>query len=113
MDFIQYIYSEDKSLKSVMGTISGVAMSSKLLNSDKPILSMARMHKDVKVSGRTTRKLVESGVDLGKALHDSSLSFAGQGGGHDIAAGAMIPYKEMDNFLNLVNDMIEHQLNNN
>ncbi|MBZ9570368.1 DHH family phosphoesterase [Methanobrevibacter sp. TMH8] len=112
MDFIQYIYSEDKVLKSVMGTISGVAMASKLLKSDKPILSMARMHNDVKVSGRTTRDLVNKGVDLGKALHDSSLSFGGQGGGHDIAAGAMIPYKEMDNFLNLVNDMVEHQLNN-
>lgn len=112
MDFIQYIYSEDKVLKSVMGTISSVAMSAELLASDKPILSMARMHNDVKVSGRTTRDLVNKGVDLGKALHDSSLSFGGQGGGHDIAAGAMIPYKEMDNFLNLVNDMVEHQINN-
>ncbi len=112
MDFIQYIYSEDKVLKSVMGTISSVAMASKLLKDDKPILSMARMHNDVKVSGRTTTKLVEKGVDLGKALHDSSLSFGGQGGGHDIAAGAMIPYNQMDNFLNLVNDIVEHQLTN-
>jgi len=112
MDFIQYIYSEDKILKSVMGTISSVGMSARLLTSDKPILSMARMHNDIKVSGRTTRNLVNKGVDLGKALHDSSLSFGGHGGGHDIAAGAMIPYKEMDNFLNLVNDMVEHQLSN-
>ena len=112
MEFIQYIYSDDKVLKSVMGTISSVGMSAGLLTKDKPILSMARMHNDIKVSGRTTRDLVNKGVDLGKSLHDSSLSFGGQGGGHDIAAGAMIPYKEMDNFLNLVNDMVEHQLNN-
>ena len=113
MEFIQYIYSEDKVLKRVMGTISSVGMSAGLLSKDKPILSLARMHNDVKVSGRTTRDLVKKGVDLGKALHDSSLSFGGQGGGHDIAAGAMIPYKEKDNFLNLVNDMIEHQIKNN
>ena len=112
MDFIQYIYSEDKVLKTVMGTISSVGMSAGLLIPNKPILSMARMHNDIKVSGRTTNDLVKKGVDLGKALHDSSLSFGGQGGGHDIAAGAMIPYKEMDNFLNLVNDIVEHQLNN-
>lgn len=112
LDFIQYIYNEDKLLKSIMGTISGVGISSGLLTEDKPVLAMARMHKDVKVSGRTTIKMVNKGVDLGKALHDSSLSFGGQGGGHDIAAGAMIPYKEMDNFLNLVNNMVEHQLNN-
>ena len=110
MDFMQYIYSEDKVLKSVMGTISSVGIAAKLLPEDKPILALARMHNDIKISGRTTRSMVEKGVNLGKALHDSSLSFGGQGGGHDIAAGAMIPYKEMDNFLNLVNDMIEHQL---
>ncbi len=113
MDFIQYMYSEDKVLKSVMGTISSVGIAAEILDSDKPILSMARMHNDVKVSGRTTREMIEKGVDLGKVLHDSSLSFGGQGGGHDIAAGAMIPYKEMDNFLNLVNDMVEHQIENN
>jgi len=112
MDNIQYIYSEDKVLKSVMGTISSVGMGAKILNSDKPIFALARMHNDIKVSGRTTETLVKKGVDLGKVLHDSSLSFGGQGGGHDIAAGAMIPYKEKDNFLNLVNDMIQHQLNN-
>ncbi len=101
MDFIQYVYSEDKVLKSVMGTISSVGIAAEILDSDKPILSMARMHNDVKVSGRTTRDMIEKGVDLGKVLHDSSLSFGGQGGGHDIAAGAMVPYKEMDNFFKL------------
>ncbi|WP_084270711.1 DHH family phosphoesterase [Methanobrevibacter cuticularis] len=111
LESIQYIYSDDKVLKSVMGTISSVGISVGLLVEDKPILSMARMHNDVKVSGRTTKNMVKKGVDLGKALHDSSLSFGGQGGGHDIAAGAMIPYKEMDNFLNLVNDMVEYQIN--
>jgi RecJ-like exonuclease len=112
MNYIQYIYSEDKVLKSVMGTISSVGISVKIFSDSKPILAMARMHKDIKVSGRATKDLVEKGVNLGKALNDASLSFGGQGGGHDIAAGAMIPYKEMDNFLNLVNDMVEHQLNN-
>ncbi|MDR0900353.1 MAG: DHH family phosphoesterase [Methanobrevibacter sp.] len=111
LDYIQYIYSEDKVLKSVMGTISAVGIATELLPKNKPILGLSRMHNDIKVSGRTIREMVDKGVDLGKALHDSSLSFGGQGGGHDIAAGAMIPYKEMDNFLNLVNDMIEHQLN--
>jgi RecJ-like exonuclease len=112
MDFIQYIYIEDKVLKSLMGTISSIGISAKILKSNKPVLSMARMHDDVKVSGRTTRNLVNKGVNLGEILHDVSLSFGGQGGGHDIAAGAMIPYKEMNNFLNLVNEMVKHQINN-
>lgn len=113
LSYLQYIYSDDDVLKRVMGTISSVGISVNLLPSNKPILAMARMHNDIKVSGRTTRDMVDKGVNLGKALDDASHSFGGQGGGHDIAAGAMIPYKEMDNFLNLVNDIIEHQINNN
>ncbi|MDZ4170901.1 MAG: DHH family phosphoesterase, partial [Methanobacteriaceae archaeon] len=70
----------------------------------------SRMDNMVKISSRTTSIMVKKGVDLGKALKDASSSFGGTGGGHDIAAGAMISYKEMDNFVNLVNDIIGHQL---
>jgi RecJ-like exonuclease len=109
-DNFQYLYSEDEDLKRIMGTIASVGISIDLLPSDKPILTLARMHNDIKVSGRTTREMVQKGVDLGKALDDASRSFGGQGGGHDIAAGAMIPNNQKDNFLNLFNDIIEHQL---
>lgn len=110
LDYSQYLYSEDKDLKRIMGTIASVGISIGLLPADKPILTLARMHKDIKISGRTTREMVDKGVNLGKALDDASHSFGGQGGGHDIAAGALIPYNQMDNFLNLFNDIIEHQL---
>ena len=109
---IQYLYSEDKVLKSVMGTIASIGLSINLLDDSKPVLGLSRLHKDIKVSGRTTRQQVEKGVNLGKALQDSSNNFGGQGGGHDIAAGAMIPFDSKDNFLNLVNDMVEYQINN-
>ena len=112
MSHIQFLYSEDKVLKSVMGTIASIGLSVELLDNSKPVLGLSRLHKDIKVSGRTTRDMVARGVDLGKALQDSSNNFAGQGGGHDIAAGAMIPYESKDNFLNLVNEMVEYQLSN-
>ena len=73
---------------------------------------MSRLHNDIKISGRTTREMVAKGVDLGRALQDSSNNFGGQGGDHDIAAGAMIPFESKDNFLHLVNEMVEYQLNN-
>jgi RecJ-like exonuclease len=110
LDHFQYLYSEDKDLKRIMGTIASIGISIELLPADKPILTLARMHNDIKISGRTTREMVEKGVNLGKALDDASHSFGGQGGGHDIAAGALIPYNQMDNFLNLFNDIIDHQL---
>jgi RecJ-like exonuclease len=109
-DYFQYLYSENKDLKRIMGTIASVGISIGLLPADKPILTLARLHNDIKISGRTTREMVEKGIDLGKALDDASHSFGGQGGGHDIAAGALIPYNQKDNFLNLFNDIMEHQL---
>ena len=109
---IQYLYSEDKVLKSVMGTIASIGLSVELLDDSKPVIGLSRLHNDIKVSGRTTREMVDKGVNLGRALQDSSNNFGGQGGGHDIAAGAMIPYESKDNFLNLVNEMVEYQLTN-
>jgi len=111
LDYLQYLYSEDKVLKRVMGTISSVGISVGLLPHDKPILAMAKIHDNIKISGRTTKEMVEKGINLGKALDDGSKSFGGQGGGHDIAAGAIIPFNQKDNFLNLVNDIFQHQLN--
>ena len=112
LNSIQYLYSEDKVLKSVMGTIASIGLSVELLDDKKPVLGLSRLHKDIKISGRTTREMVAKGVNLGKALKDSSNNFNGTGGGHDIAAGAMIPYESKDNFLHLVDEMVEYQLNN-
>ncbi len=79
LSHIQYLYSEDKVLKSVMGTIASIGLSINLLDDSKPVLGLSRLHKDIKVSGRTTRQQVEKGVNLGKALQDSSNNFGGQG----------------------------------
>ena len=95
-----------------MGTIASIGLSVGLIDNSKPVLGLSRLHKDIKISGRTTRDMVNRGVDLGKALRDSSNNFGGQGGGHDIAAGAMIPYESKDNFLHIFDEMIEYQLNN-
>ena len=112
LNAIQYLYSEDKVLKSVMGTIASIGLSVELLDNSKPVIGMSRLHKDIKISGRTTREMVARGVNLGQALKDSSNNFAGTGGGHDIAAGAMIPFEVKDNFLHMVDEMVEYQLNN-
>ena len=95
-----------------MGTIASIGLSVEILDDSKPVLGLSRLHKDIKISGRTTRDMVAKGVNLGKALQDSSNNFGGTGGGHDIAAGAMIPYESKDNFLHLVDEMVEYQLAN-
>jgi single-stranded-DNA-specific exonuclease len=109
-DKIQYIYTEEKRKKRIMGTLSSIGLDLEILDPDKPVLAMSRMDNIIKVSGRTTSKMTEKGVNLGYALENASKSFNGSGGGHNIAAGAVIPYREMDNFLNLVDDIVRTQL---
>lgn len=113
LNTIQYLYSEDQIIKKVMGTIASVGLTVGLLDENKPVLGLSRLHKDIKVSGRTLRPMIERGVNLGKALNECSSNFGGQGGGHDIAAGAMIPYGAKDEFLHLVDQAIAYQLENN
>ena len=109
-DKIQYIYSEEKRKKRIMGTLSSIGLDLEILDPEKPVLAMSRMDNIIKVSGRTTPKMTEKGVNLGYALENASKSFNGSGGGHTIAAGAVIPYREMDNFLNLVDEIVRTQL---
>jgi single-stranded-DNA-specific exonuclease len=110
MDYVQYLYTEDKGKKGIMGTLASVGIELELLNPQKPVITLSRMHELVKVSGRTTLELTRKGVNLGLALEQASKSFNGAGGGHNIAAGAVIPYNNLENFKNLVNDVISSQL---
>jgi RecJ-like exonuclease len=110
MEYIQYVYTEDKKRKSILGTLASVGLELGILNPEKPVLTLARLHQDVKVSARTTSQMTEKGVNLGLAMEQASNNFNGAGGGHNIAAGAMIPYPDLENFKNLVNDMVGSQI---
>jgi RecJ-like exonuclease len=112
-DKIQYIFAEEKRKKRIMGTLSTIGLDLEILDPEKPVLAMSRMDNIIKVSGRTTSKMIDRGVNLGYALENASKSFNGSGGGHNIAAGAVIPYREMDNFLNLVDEIVRTQLKAN
>jgi len=109
MENIQYIYTKEKTLKGVIGTIASISFSLELSDPNLPILALSRMDNQVKVSARATPQIIKKGVDLGRALRDASSNFGGVGGGHDIAAGAMIPYRELENFLRLVDNIIRSQ----
>ncbi len=110
LDYIQYIYTEDKERKRIMGTISSIGLELEILNPEKPVIAISRMHDIIKVSGRTTMPLIKKGVDLGYALQEAAKSFNGAGGGHSIAAGAVAPFKEMDNFTHIVDEIVGTQL---
>lgn len=111
-DNIQYIYTEDKEQKKIAAAVSSIGIELGILP-DKPILSLMKMDNLIKVSSRTTDNMIEKGVNLGVIMNQASNNFNGSGGGHNIAAGATIPANQKDNFINLVDEMVDYQINNN
>ncbi|MCC7551222.1 MAG: DHH family phosphoesterase [Methanobacterium sp.] len=110
MDYVQYLYTADKEKKKIMGTLASLGIDLEILNPQKPVITLSRMHDQVKISGRTTLEMTDKGVNLGFALEQAAKSFNGAGGGHTIAAGAVVPYRELENFKNLVNDIVSTQI---
>jgi RecJ-like exonuclease len=54
--------------------------------------------------------LIRKGIHLGEAMKNESKNVGGEGGGHDIAAGARIPLNARDLFLKNVNELFKKQL---
>jgi len=99
--------------ENIIGVIAGMAYGAQIVPPDRPILAFAEDKNDskfVKVSARANWSLVRRGIHLGEAMRICSSKFGGEGGGHDIAAGARVPRDKRDDFLSLVNDTFKKQL---
>jgi RecJ-like exonuclease len=111
---IQYFNAGDKIPDNIVGTLASMLLSNSDANQAKPIFGfvLAENGKGLKVSGRTTRALVNMGVDLSQVMRRISEAFGSGsvGGGHDIAAGATIPLDKQQEFLELANEIIQKQL---
>jgi RecJ-like exonuclease len=64
----------------------------------------------LKASGRATAALVRQGVNLGAAMREAAAAVGGEGGGHNIAAGARMPPERKKAFIEAVNDVIGKQI---
>ncbi|MEJ2240982.1 MAG: DHH family phosphoesterase [Candidatus Bathyarchaeota archaeon] len=87
-------------------------LSTTLTSLGKPIIAYATISGEdqIKVSSRGSQSLIEKGLNLGEIMQISAEKYSGRGGGHDIAAGAQLPIKNIDDFINLVNDLTKKQL---
>ncbi len=99
-DFGAFHFLDGRSVidDGIIGVVAGMLYSS-AISRDKPILALAlNEEKQVKVSGRATKKLCENGVNLGKMLSKATEGI-GAGGGHNIAAGAQVEPGRVNEFL--------------
>lgn len=99
--------------ENIIGVISGMGYGAKIFPPDKPIISFAD-DKDnesmAKVSARANWSLVREGIHLGNALRVASRFIGGEGGGHNIAAGAKIPKDKKGKFLEKLNEIFKEQI---
>jgi single-stranded-DNA-specific exonuclease len=87
-------------------------LSTTLTKLEKPIIAYATIsgENQVKVSSRGSEPLIQKGLNLGEIMQIAAKKFSGRGGGHDVAAGAQIPIKDVEAFIKLVNKLVKKQL---
>jgi RecJ-like exonuclease len=111
---IQYFDAEDKIPENIVGTIASMLLSNGDADESKPLFGFVLIDDGggLKVSGRTTRELVNKGVNLSEIMAEVSrlLGSGSVGGGHDIAAGASIPLGKSEEFLTHAEKIVRKQL---
>jgi RecJ-like exonuclease len=89
-----------------IGTIAGI-LSSSYLKEKLPIIALTSTEEDmIKVSGRIPPNYTRGNLDLGTTLHAVSLQLNGRGGGHNVAAGALLPKGSENQFIKMINKLV-------
>ncbi len=97
--------------EKIIGTISSILVAG-LENPEKPLIAYAKIEEEnaAKFSARTTDLALRKGVNLGCVLRVASEKYGGNGGGHNVAAGAQVSINQIDNFLTEVDFLVGKQL---
>jgi single-stranded-DNA-specific exonuclease len=97
--------------EKIIGTVSSI-LTWGLSSPEKPLIAYANVEGQgvAKFSARTTEAAVRKGVNLGDVMRVGSEKCAGNGGGHNIAAGGQVPLEQVENFIKIVNDLVGRQL---
>lgn len=105
------LFGHSKIDEKIIGTVTSLALSSQLITDERPVLAFAQSDKGkIKVSSRATSTLLARGVNLGVALKIAAEAVGGFGGGHTVAAGAIIPEGSEADFIESVESTVNAQL---
>ena len=84
---------------SEMGEMLSLALESRLVEGDRPLIGLADIGEEVKVSGRATFHLTAKGINIGRILNEAAKAVGGEGGGHDVSGAAYIPKDKVEEFV--------------
>ncbi len=108
---LQWFDAGSRIRETIVGIVAGMAAGSPAVDRSKPVIAFAEKNDtELKVSSRGTGRLVGRGLDLSAVMREASRSVGGDGGGHDVAAGATIPVDERDAFIAAADALVGDQL---
>ena len=108
---LQWFDAGSRIRETIVGIVAGMAAGSPAVDRSKPVIAFAEESAtELKVSARGTGRLVRQGLDLSAVMREASRSVGGDGGGHDVAAGATIPVDERDAFVVAADALVGDQL---
>ncbi|MBU5575437.1 MAG: DHH family phosphoesterase [Candidatus Aenigmatarchaeota archaeon] len=99
LDNAVYINGIDVINSNFIGTINSIYI--RKFNLQKPLITFAKTDDGIKVSARTL-----NGINIAEIISKCAKAVDGIGGGHKQAAGALIPYERLQDFI----DMCENEL---
>ncbi|AHF98322.1 recombinase RecJ [Halostagnicola larsenii XH-48] len=115
-EHIQWFDAGDRIRETIVGIVAGMAMGNDGIATDKPIFAFAEKtgsegdDGEIKVSARGTHSLVRRGLDLSVVMSEAAGAVGGDGGGHDVAAGATVPAGKPSTFIERADEIVGEQL---
>jgi RecJ-like exonuclease len=110
-DHLQWFDAGNAIRETIVGIVAGMALGTDGVDSDRPIFAFASKNdEETKVSARGTGPLVGRGLDLSVVIQEASRAVGGDGGGHDIAAGATVPAGEETAFVAAADEIVSDQI---
>jgi len=111
LNAIHWVNCENAVSDRVVSSVLSLLATVPIFSSAKPLVATAAMGNGrLKVSARGSDPLVGRGLNLGVALAQASSVVGGTGGGHRIAAGAIIPAGKREDFLRSVDELVASQM---
>jgi len=99
----------DSSDSGFTGMLCGISMQC-IGDPNKPTIGMNRSKEPVNLSSRGMWCQLDKGIDLAVAMREACNTVGGDGGGHRIGAGGSIPSEKVEEFLDVLDGILEKQL---
>ncbi|MEM2938713.1 MAG: DHH family phosphoesterase [Candidatus Bathyarchaeia archaeon] len=107
-----YILHGEKDIDEKSISAISTIITTNLPKPEKPLVAYSFMPKErvLKISARATDSIARMGLNLGEIISMAAEKCSGIGGGHDIAAGAQVPYEQKIQFLKYVDSLVKEYM---